>query len=360
MKNTILFFSVTTLLLACSKPKESIKATYKPLTISVYASGIIKALDQYEAYSSDNGILEKIFVTEGDLVSKGDILFQIDNRTSKLNSENAKLALELSKENSSQRSNRLLEIETQVSQAKDKYILDSTLYVRQKALWSQNVGTKNEYDQRELTYNSSRNAYLSAQARYEYAKLQLQSEYKQAQNNYKITKEREGNFFVRSQINGYVYSILKDQGEFISTQMPLALLGHNNSFYVELQIDEYDIVKIKKDQEVFITMDSYKKQVFTAKIKKVYPIMNEKTRTFKVDAIFTEAPTTLYPNLTVEANIIINKKEKALVLPRKYIVNDSIVKTIDDETIIVTPGLFNYEYMEVLSGIDTTTQIILP
>lgn len=360
MQNKIVLVVLFLMAAGCKKSSDFVKASYSPITISVYASGIIKSGEQYEAYSSDNGILDKIFVTEGDVVSKGDALFQIDNRTSRLNSENAKLALELSKKNSSEKSDRIKEIQMQVVQAKDKLTLDSNLYIRQKSLWSQNIGTKVEYEQKELAYNTSKTNYLSAKAKLDYVKLQIETEYKQAQNNLKISKEREGNFLVRSQIDGYVYSILKDRGEFVSTQMPLAIVGRNNNFYIELQIDEYDIVKVEKDQEVFVTMDSYKGKVFKAKVTKVYPIMNDKTRSFKVDAVFIDAPEKLYPNLTVEANIVIDKKNHALVLPRNLVINDSLVTTSDGDQRKVKTGLMNYQYVEILSGIDSSTQIIKP
>jgi len=360
MKKSILCLLSGLLIISCSKPKEFVKATYKPITISVYASGVIKSGEQYEAYSSDNGILEKIFITEGDTVSQGDILFQIDNRTSRLNSENAKLALELSRQNSSSQSNRIKEIQMQVTQAKDKMVLDSSLYMRQKTLWGQNIGTKVEFEQKELAYKNSKSNYLSTKARHDNAKLQSETEYKQAQNNLKISKEREGNFAVKSEVDGIVYSILKERGEFVSSQMPIAIVGKDNSFFIELQVDEFDIVKIAKGQAVFITMDSYKNEVFEAKVIKVYPIMNEKTRTFRVDASFIQAPPILYPNLTVEANIVLTKKDKAMVLPRKYVLNDSIVKTVKDEQKVVKTGLMNYEYIEIISGIDTTTEIVKP
>lgn len=360
MQKIIIGFCSVILIVSCGKKKEFIKASYKPITISVYASGIIKSGDQYQAYGSDNGILEKILVSEGDSIARGDVLFQINNRMSRLNSDNAKLALELSRENSSQRSSKIKDIEMQVTQAKDKLNLDSTLYERQKKLWEQNVGTKVEFEQKELAFKNSKSNYLSAKARLELAKLQVDTEYKQAQNNLKISQEREGNFLVRSEIDGVVYNILKEKGEFVTSQTPLAIIGRRNSFYIELQVDEYDIVKIAKEQEVFITMDSYKNQVFKAKVSKVYPIMDEKTRTFRVDAVFTEAPKTLYPNLTVEANILLDKKERALVLPRNYVLNDSIVKTVDDEQKRVKTGLMNYDYVEIISGIDSSTQLVKP
>ena len=76
-------------------------------------------------------------------------------------------------------------------------------------------------------------------------------------------------------------------------------------------------------------MDSYKGQVFEAVIEKIDPLMNERSRSFTVEARFTTRPPSLYPNLTAEANIIIRTKENAITIPRAYLLNDSTVVLAD-------------------------------
>jgi multidrug resistance efflux pump len=43
-----------------------------------------------------------------------------------------------------------------VEQARDKLNVDSTNYARQQALWAQQIGSRNDLDQRELAYTTSR------------------------------------------------------------------------------------------------------------------------------------------------------------------------------------------------------------
>jgi multidrug efflux pump subunit AcrA (membrane-fusion protein) len=125
-------------------------------------------------------------------------------------------------------------------------------------------------------------------------------------------------------------------------------------------VDEKDIVKIKAGQKVIIRLDSYQDSVFTAHVTSVDPIMNVKTRTFTVTAVFEKQPSVLFPYLTVEANIIIESKPKALVIPLSYLTASNEVVLEDGSRVKVATGLKNYQWVEILSGIDTTTNIVLP
>ena len=132
------------------------------------------------------------------------------------------------------------------------------------------------------------------------------------------------------------------------------------NFIVEFNVDEFDIVKIEKGQKVIIRMDSYKNQTFEAKINFISPMMDKQTRSFRVEALFTEEPKVLYPNLTLEANIIIHEKKNALTIPSAYLQNESSVILENGSAQKVQIGLKDYSTVEILTGIDESTKIILP
>ena len=127
-----------------------------------------------------------------------------------------------------------------------------------------------------------------------------------------------------------------------------------------MKVDEFDIVRLREGQKVFFTMDSYKGQVFEAMVTKIEPLMNEQTRSFTVNARFISKPAVLYPNLSVEANIVINTKEKALTIPRNYLIGDSMVLVNKDEKRKVTIGLRDYLKVEILHGLMATDVIYKP
>jgi HlyD family secretion protein len=68
----------------------------------------------------------------------------------------------------------------------------------------------------------------------------------------------------------------------------------------------------------------------------------------------------LYPNLTTEANIIIQAKEKAMTIPRTYLLNDSLVILTNKEKRKVEIGLKDYQKAEILSGLSANETILKP
>ena len=129
---------------------------------------------------------------------------------------------------------------------------------------------------------------------------------------------------------------------------------------LEMQVDEYDILKIKKGLIVLVNLDSYKGKVFEATVTKINPIMNERSKTFVVEAEFIKQPEILYPNITFEASIVMNTKNNALLIPRNFILNDSIVMKSNGDKVIVKTGLKDYQKIEILSGISAEDELIKP
>jgi len=329
------------------------------LTESVYASATVQPDSLYQAYSIVMGILDKVWVEEGDAVAKGDRILQITNTSPELNRKNAELSLRLARENYSGSAAVLKGIEDEIQAAELKLKNDSINYFRQKNLWDQNIGSKVEYDTRKLAYELSQNSLSLLKQKYDRTKNELATQVQQAENTYKSSLTTSEDFTVVSKIDGKVYAIYKNPGEIINTVEPVAAVGRSDKFIVELLVDEVDIVKVKNDQKVYITLDSYGEDVFEAKVDKIYPRKDESSQTFMVEAIFVNPPPTLYPGLSGEGNIVIAQKEEALTIPKEYLIGASRVLTDDGEKDI-TIGLQNMEMVEVLDGITENTAIYIP
>ena len=295
---------------------------------------------------------------EGALVLKGETIMQIINNTPKLNSQNAKFALDLAKENYNGSAAILNSIEEEIAAAKLKYKNDSINYFRQKNLWDKSIGSKAEFDVKRLNYDLASNNLKLLRSKYNRTKNELLTAVKQAQNNYQTTLIATKDFAVKSKINGKVYALYKEPGEIVTTMEPLAAIGSSTNFIIEMLVDEVDIVQISEEQDVLINLDAYTGKVFKGKVSKIYPQKDERNQTFKVEAIFENPPEVLYPGLSGEANIIVATKDKVLTIPKAYIIDDNKVKT-DDGLVTITTGLQNMELIEVLSGIEAGDKIIV-
>ncbi|MCH6233441.1 efflux RND transporter periplasmic adaptor subunit [Cognataquiflexum rubidum] len=343
---------------SCDSSQESVFPRRESISESVYASGLIKAQNQYQAFANANGIVQEIFVSEGDSVKIGSPILAIYNETARLNRENAELTRAFADRKANQ--TRLRELENNIKNAENIWQNDSLLYQRQKRLKDQGVGSEVDLEQRLLAFQNSRNAYQSARLIYQDVKREIEYNEKSAGKNLSISKALESDLILKSEINGRVYDLLKEKGEMVNAQTPLAVLGSADEFVLEMQVDEYDIVKVKLGQKIIVIMDSYRGETFEAVVSKINPLMNEASKSFLVEGVFVNAPAVLYPNLTLEANIVIEVKEDALILPRSYILDDRFVINAEGDTLPVKLGLKDLQKAEILEGVDETTAVIKP
>ncbi|MEX0289011.1 MAG: efflux RND transporter periplasmic adaptor subunit [Flavobacteriaceae bacterium] len=346
-------------LLSCDEGQEKTFPKKMQLTESVYASATVQPDSLYEVHSAVAGILDRNLVEEGDLVKNGTPLLQIINTTPKLNTENARLALELAQKNYKGSSAILYTLEEEIRSAELSFQNDSINYFRQKRLWEQQIGSKVSFESKKLAYELARNNLALLKTRFNQTKNELETQLFQTQNNYRTAQINTKDFTVSSKINGRVYALFKEAGEIVTTMEPLALVGSRSVFLIEMLVDEVDIVKLALDQKVLITLDAYNSEVFSARVSKIYPRKDERSQTFKVEATFENAPGTLYPGLAGEGNIVIAKKENILTIPKEYLIEGNKVQTKDGMA-SVTIGLQNLDRVEILEGINENTEILKP
>lgn len=346
-------------LIACDANEEKIHPKVTAITESVYSSVTVQPDSLYQAFAIVNGIVDEILVEEGQLVQKGDVLLQIINSNPKLNEENAQAALKLARQNLNGNGAVLTGLNQELETARLQYINDSVNYYRQKNLWAQQIGSKTTFETRKLAYERSAANLKQLRNKYARTKTELQTQLLQAENNYQVSRTNVTDFTVKSKINGKIYAILKNPGEIVTVNQPLASIGKANDFVIEMLVDEVDIVKLKPGQPVVLTLDAYGERIFKARLSKIYPEKDERNQTFLVEALFEERPEVLYAGLSGEANIIVSQKDSALVIPKNYLINGNTVKT-DNGFITVKTGMESIDSVEVISGLTPNIEIYKP
>jgi HlyD family secretion protein len=345
------------LLSACGSKVEKVYPQEGPITESVYASGAVKSSGQYEVASNVTGIIQQVLVKEGDFVREGQALFVLAQEPQRLNAESARINAEYG--DAGRNADRLSELRATIDGARARARTDSTMYGRQKTLWAEGIGTRNELDNRELAWRTSRDAYLSNLARYTQLQRQLAQSERVTQTTAALGRAQLADYTVRSRVSGRIYTIHRKKGELVGPQVPIAVVG-NSDFLLELQVDEFDIARIHPGLPVLVQLDSYKGRVFEASVSKIDPLMNERTRTFKVEALFRTLPPQLYPNLTVEANIVLQSKPRTLTIPRNYMLDDNHVLLENKEKRAVQTGVKDYQRVEITGGLRKDEAIIKP
>ena len=361
-KTHLLFCCSLLAFVACST-SETIHPQRKNIVETVYASGSIVSKNEHSVFALINGTIIKKYVNDGDSVKRGQVLYEIANESQSARWSAAKQQLEKAMGDASGSSPVLNDLKLNLQNAAAKYSMDSMLLVKYKKLIDNNATTQVEYDNRVLQSATSENLYRSAKEKCKSAKNDLHLALANAQSQLAAAASELNNFIIRSDIDGIVFKTYKEEGEAVRMSELVALVGAKNARVLKLSVDQLDIDRIAIDQEVLLKTDITGNTIYKARISRLYPMMNEMDQSFRVDAEFSEAVTLPFVHSSVEANIIIQKKDNALVLPRNVLVSsDSVLVKQEgsEKLILIKTGILTLDDAEILSGLDENSEVILP
>jgi HlyD family secretion protein len=347
---------------ACNK-KPAVRAQRKNIVETVYASGKIVADSEYTVYALSAGSVIRKLIKEGDTVKKGQILYIVNYDASSAKLHAAKTNYDEATSNISEESRVLNDLKLALDNARAKLNNDSLLYARRSKLWQQGIGTQNDVDNASANYITSRNLEKSAEEKYYATRNDLNVSLANAKSQLAGAQTDLNNYFIKSANNGMVYQTYKEQGEAVKLNDAVALLGKTSKRLIRLAVDQQDIDKVKLGQDVLLKTDITGNAIYHAMVSKIYPMMNEADQTFRVDAWFADTVRQHFTHSSVEANIIIQKKSDVLTVPRLAMISDdSLMIRVDGKTKIVPvrTGIRTLEEVEIISGINQTSEIILP
>ncbi|MGZ3944172.1 MAG: efflux RND transporter periplasmic adaptor subunit, partial [Mucilaginibacter sp.] len=275
----------------------------------------------------------------------------------------ANIAYQNARQNLSANSRVLSDLKLSMQNADIKFSNDSLQYTRLKTLWAQNIGTKSALDNAEVQYRTSSNAKRSAREKYYSTVNDLNVSLKNAESQLAGAQNDLNNYIIKAESPGTVYQMMKEKGEAVKANDQLVMLGKSSERIIRLSVDQQDIDRVKVDQEVLLKTDATGDQIFKAKIIRIYPTMNEADQTFRVDAVFTGGDNQPYIHTSVEANIIIQHKQQALVIPNRALIGaDSVKVKLDGKTknILIKTGIHTLDETEILNGLDEQSEVIIP
>jgi HlyD family secretion protein len=348
-------------LTACRDKDQGVKPTMKPLIEAVYASGFVVARDEYQVISQAEGYVSAKLVHDGDLVKKGDALYILESEQQSARNRIAKETFELASKNFRDESPVLRELKAGLESARTKKSFDSANFVRYSNLLKSNATSQSEFDRIKLTYENSKNDFALQSSRYERTKNQLLLDYENAKNNLLIAGNETGRYIIRSETDGRVFMTSKEKGEMIRRSEQVAVVGKNDAYYLQLNADELDVQRLKSGQPVLVKIDAYPGKTFKAEITKIYPMVDRRQQAVRVDAELKENLPGLFSGLALEANIIINQKSKALVIPKSSLLEgDSVIIKTDggSKKIKVTKGIETLNEVEITEGLDTSKLLV--
>lgn len=147
------------------------------------------------------------------------------------------------------------------------------------------------------------------------AKLQLDV----AETNLKNLSE---NTYLHSPINGVVTARNYDVGDMFTGQLPLLTVMQINPVKLKINISESFYSKIKVGMQVDVKVDVFENETFPAKVSLIYPVIDERTRTFAVELKLSNPGSKVRPGMFARVDMNFGT-EKHVVVPDRSIVKQT-------------------------------------
>jgi RND family efflux transporter MFP subunit len=256
-----------------SKEVAVVELTTRKFDHFFQTQGKVESENDILVSAKSMGVITQVYVNEGDQVSKGQTLAQIDNSIIVSSIESMKSQLELA----------------------------TSVYDRQKNLWDQKIGTEVQF--------------LQAKTGKESLERQLDA-----------LKEQNENTKIKSPITGSVDQVVVKVGENIAPGMPALRVVNTSNLKLIASVSEAYVTDIKKGNKVLINIPELKKEI-QAQVSFVGRTIDPLSRTFNVE-VKLPSEANLRPNMTATVKVVFRTESSAVVIP----VN--VVQDINNEKVV--------------------------
>jgi HlyD family secretion protein len=260
------------------------------------------------------GNIDQIIVEEGQEVKKGDTLIVISSETIEAKKQQAEAATAAAEAQYNKAVNGARSQE--IAQAKAAYELAEKTYQRIKKLYDQEAISANTYDQVFAQYTAAKETYEMAEqgARVE-DKAAAEALVQQAKAATAEVQTYLDDAVIKAPMDGTVTQLNVNEGELVSSGMPLATLTSNKKPYVEINVKETDLGQVHLGDEVKITISAYPDDVFKGKIVNVNQKPDFATKratnnngdfdvlSYGVKVEMLDVDKDIYPGMTVMVNL---------------------------------------------------------
>ena len=292
-------------------PVEAAHATRGEISAFFSGTASLEAEEEATVATKASGVVTKIFVEEGDRVKAGQALAKLDGE---------RLALELAR------------TEVSLNKLKREHDRNEELYKKQLISVEEFERIKSDYETQQAAYNL--------------AKLEL---------DYTT---------VRAPISGIVSQRYIKVGNTLQMNEQTFMISDFDPLLAVMYAPEKELGKLKVNQHAQLGVDALASTAFTGKIKRISPIVDATTGTFKVTIEVQDKSNVLKPGMFGRVQIVYDTHSDALLVPKEAVIEEdseiSLYVVQDSQAFrkVISRGYIDERYVEILEGIDEDAQII--
>lgn len=327
---------------------------------TVAASGNVLTANLMRVTTEASGVVEKVYVKDGDKVVAGQKLAEIMLGQDGQQKNASAWSSYLSAKNSVDSSNATIyTLQSQMFAANQKFINDAV---------ARNLATNDP------TYIQQNADWLAAEAKYKNQTAVIQQSKAALSSNWLsyqatspiVTAPIAGTINNTGLVEGMILGSQGGSSETTASFQEVAVIANDTNPLLTFSLTEIDVPKIKIGQKATINLDSLPEKTFTGSvtaINKVGTTSNNVTSYPLIIKLDTNSPAIL-PNMAASASIILETKADVLLAPSIAIQTQNresfarVLRNGQEEQVPVQVGLSSDTQIEIISGLSQGSEVI--
>lgn len=349
----------------------------RELLDAVNASGRVEPLARVAVMSRASGILEKILVEEGDAVTLGQVLAELDRE--QLAAQLAQNRAELASAEA-----RLAAAHARLNEANVKVEDPEVDYVRRELARMDELFLSGDVSQRERDVAGRDLATVEFRVAQVRATLPVldasvaEAEANLASAEAAVDRSETGmrEATIRSPIDGIVLVRHKEVGDGVSSILTaggnateIMTLGDLSEMFIEARVDEVDLGRLTVGMRARVTVDAFRDRQLHGRVERIAPagsVDDNGIVTFEARVTLEDPDKLLKPDMTADVQLVLDQRADALTLAHRALSHGpdgwSVMIVLGEhaERREVTIGLSDGLITEITSGLAEGDVVLLP
>lgn len=345
-------------------------AEYSQITEMVSETGNVTAAGVIPVYSTTTGIVEEVFVKNGEIVSDDTILFKVKSTATKQEKSTAYASYMSAK--STLESAKAIQLSIQANMF-SKW--DSFKELAESDDYETSNGAPKYSERGVAEFHVPEKEWLSAEASYK-NQTQIINEksvaVSAAWQAYQATQDSE----VTTVLGGEINNLGVAKGDLVAAPTVsmanvspvLVLTDSTVNTYIKISVNENDAIKVKEGQSAEVEFDAMSGQKYSATVERVDTVASSTQDVIRyyVYILLDETPDLIQRGMTADVDITVASKDNILTVPSSAVKpyqGKKAVRIVNNkgeiEFIPVEVGIKGNNKREILSGIEEGTEVIV-
>lgn len=369
------------LFVGCGKKEEVEEEdlSYTPVEVVETSKGNLKEERTYTGkviadkevmvVSKAMGTVETLNVKLGQAVKEGQTLFVVEQDDIRKNIQQAQLGVEAASSGVRQAESSIGSAKVSLNTAKENAENAKLNLERNQTLYEEGAVSKSQLEQMELSYSSANSQYESAKTGVVQAEIGLEqsrNQLNQAKLSLSQAQDALDNTIVKAPISGVITTLNVKRGQIVTSSELAAMIVDPNDLYIELDVAENIVNKLKVGQEVEAIVSAASEESVKSKIDYISSTADPQSKLYLVKVKINNKGNLIKPGMS--SDVILGTEEIKDII---FINRDAILKDADENSYvyitdgekaikkIVEEGKTLDDFTEIKSGIEIGDKLII-